>query len=89
MDIVGVLDSTDPLWRKGYIPLPMVEAEDRRCPSCRDGTGIPKAVTASRSGLEIALACNACGHAWTIEREDEPAPASMFTAEEPQEAESP
>ena len=44
----------------------MTEADNRICPACPDGTGIPKSVKVINWTTELTLACNACEHVWTI-----------------------
>jgi uncharacterized Zn finger protein len=56
----------------------MTEADNRICPACPDGTGIPRSVKASRRIIEVTLTCNVCGHVWTTARPDQS--IGQFTA---------
>lgn len=56
----------------------MTADDNRICPACPDGIGIPRSVKASHRIIEVTLTCNVCGHVWTTERPDQS--MSQFTA---------
>jgi hypothetical protein len=66
-----VQNGTDRPLSNGYIVcLNMTEDENHICPTCRDGTGTPRVVTAVRRMIQLDLACKECGHVWSIEYPD-------------------